>query len=146
MAEVGGGTGHQIGMHGFRLQHGHQLSHGVPRQDTSIGRDAVGVVRARHRFDRRRRQSLWRVWRECPWIVGHRLIRIDRWIVVGVWTWLHHASFLHPEFRAGIPNARFCRREDGYARPTLAHVGRSIVADVRAQGCQRVAVSMTVEN
>jgi len=77
----------------------------APRQ--FVGRDAVRVIRARHRFDRRWRKGLWRVWRECPWIVGNRLIRIDRWIVVGVWTWLHHASFLHQA--RGYPNALFCR-------------------------------------
>jgi hypothetical protein len=35
---------------------------GLRRHDTSVGGDAVGVIRARHRFDRRWRQSLWRVW------------------------------------------------------------------------------------
>jgi hypothetical protein len=54
-------------------------------------RDAVGVVRPGHRLDRRRRKRLRRVRQKRPCIVGHRLPGIDRWVAVGVWSWLHHA-------------------------------------------------------
>jgi len=75
--------------------HDYDRSRNWKPQDTSADGDAVGVIRARHWFDRRRGQSLWPVWREWPWMIGHRLIRIDRWIRVGVAHEFHPAASQH---------------------------------------------------
>lgn len=60
----------------------------------SLGRNAVRVVRARHRLDWGWWQSLGRVRGQLPGIVRHWLCRIDRRVDVRVRARLHHAGVL----------------------------------------------------
>jgi len=63
--------------------------------NTSGGRthgNVVRVIGTRHRLDWCGRKRLGCVWREWSWIIGHRLGRINRRVVVGVWTWLGHVD------------------------------------------------------
>jgi hypothetical protein len=54
--------------------------------------NAVRVIGTRHRLDRGGGKRVGCIRRELSWIVRHRLSRINRRVVVGVWTWLRHVD------------------------------------------------------
>jgi hypothetical protein len=62
----------------------------------ALCRDAIGVVRSRHRLDWGWRQSLRRVRAQFAGIIWDGLTRIDRRVVVRIRSWLHHAIYRTP--------------------------------------------------
>lgn len=72
--------------------------HQQPRTRTiSSGRNAVRMIGSGHGFHGCFRQGLRGVRRQLAWVIRHRLIRVDGWVVVGVRSGQRHlASVQHP--------------------------------------------------
>jgi hypothetical protein len=68
--------------------------------DRALGGDAVWIVRSRHWLDGCRWQCLGRVRTQLAGIGRDGLTRIDRRVVVWVWTWLHHDVYWYTPWRA----------------------------------------------
>src|SRR5665647_325789 len=87
--------------------------------------NAVRVIGAGHRLDRRGRKRLRCIWQERSWIVGHRLSRIDRRVVVGVWTWLRHVDSVLHEPDGRPPERRMWKRPNDPGPPGWATAPRA---------------------